>query len=74
MSEEDWGPSGPQYLSMLSRPQVRLIREGNYGRGPIDAANVPETCIMIPARTSANNGVPLASWRHCRSLPTLELV
>ena len=54
----------------------RLMGKESYGlpRRPIDAANAPGTCIMTPARTSANNGVPLASWRPRRSLPnpTLE--
>jgi hypothetical protein len=53
----------------------RRCRNDNQGEGsgrPIDAANAPGTCIMTPARTSANNGVPLASWRPRKSNPTLE--
>ena len=65
-----------QYLSS-ARPvdgRGRLMGEGSYARRPIDAANAPGTCIMTPTRPSANNGVPLASWRPRRSLPnpTLE--
>jgi hypothetical protein len=53
----------------------RLMREGSYGlpTHPIDAANVPGTCIMTPERTSAKNGVRLASWRPRRPLPHLTL-
>jgi hypothetical protein len=67
-------PNVPQRPSRPGRG--RLMRKESYWlpRRPIDAANAPGTCIMTPARTSANNGVPLASWRPRRSLPnpTLE--
>jgi len=45
-----------------------LLQHGT-ARRPVDAANAAGTRIMTPARTSANNGVPLASWRSRRSLP-----
>jgi hypothetical protein len=57
------GLSGPQ-MSLKGPPvhgRRRLMGEG-VGR-PVDAANLRGTCVMTPARTSANNGVQLASSR-----------
>ena len=49
-------------------PHLYCPQHGKAGR-PVDAANTPGTRVMTPARTSVNNGVPLASWRPRRSLP-----
>jgi hypothetical protein len=67
------GLSGPQCPQRPFRPgRGRLM--GKEVGAPFTRPNAPGTCIMTSARTSANDGVPLASWRPRRSLPnpTLE--